>query len=723
MDTIRCPRCNKLSRADAQSCSRCGAVIPTGTMTRKRASGDADSLFMPSQPTHPPASPHRAGHYSGLHPEDQPFQSSFFQRIQRPPEPPAEANASVPLDLEDDSSTVLSLQPSRTEPPPAAQQKVERYEEHAPVHRALADLSTLSPRRAPITPIPETPPATFQRTPPGTRRAVPLLVACSLICFLVASSLLAFLLLGRGHANQAQPQLLALPGELRVGDTLQLSGSGFDAHRAVTLLRDTRTALLDSQGQHIVPTTNAQGSFQSRIPITPAWSIGVHVLKASEGNLTASTSLTIQAAVAGPPHLQLGVSHVDLGAGNPGTLSRKNMTLTNAGGGQVAWTAKSSVGWLSLSPSSGTFVGNAVVVLTVNRANLVPQAYLGQVTFTQKPGGSQTLYISMTVNTTPANLVLSTASLAFAGTPAQSPAGQTIVIQNSGGQALNWTAGSATSDGVTWLGVTPSSGVLDSNTSAILTVGVNTIKMVLGTYQGTLSFSYAGGPVQQVAVTLTVNPPPQPVMHLSSQSLSFTTNQGFNPSPKSFTISNTGNAPLDWTIHADTAGQAYLSISPISGSVPPGQSANVSIAPLLGSAHGTINSTLTIQDSDSGSTVPEQQVAVSIAITNQPVITLLTSTLEFDHDSTFTNTSELLIFSNTGSLPLDWTLTQSAQVPWLSFDTTSGTLTANTSTFINVECVSSQMKPGTYTVTLTIKDTDTGTVVAPQTATITLIVS
>src|SRR5216684_5378931 len=37
-----------------------------------------------SFPSNPPASPHRAGHYSGLHPEDQPYQSSFMP-VQRPP--------------------------------------------------------------------------------------------------------------------------------------------------------------------------------------------------------------------------------------------------------------------------------------------------------------------------------------------------------------------------------------------------------------------------------------------------------------------------------------------------------------------------------------------------------------------------------------------------------------------------------------------------------------
>lgn len=717
METTRCPRCNKLLRADAQSCSRCGILLPTSKSTRKRAS-DAGQTLAPSQASNPPASPHRAGHYSGLHPEDQPFQSSFFMRIQRSAEPaePLESDASTLLDVRDEQPSVESQRPLFWQ---------EGKEDPATRFSPLADFPTLPPRRALNTPIPETPPAPRLRKAEGRGqgRAVRVFIAASVIFFLLATGLLTLLLLNQGRASSHEPQLQALPGELRVGDTLQLSGSGFSARHLLTLVRDTRTKLLDPRGRSLEPTTDAQGTFQLLVPITPAWSLGVHTLQASDQEHSATTTLTIQAAGAGSPRLQLGIARLDMGAGDPGSLTHKNMTLTNAGGGQVRWSAQSSVPWLTLSPASGAFVGNALVTLTVNRANLTPQAYLGQIVFSQVGGGSQTLYVSMTVNTTPASLTLSTASLAFAGTPAQSPAGQTIVLQNNGGQTLNWTGGSATSDGANWLSVTPASGQLAASTSVSLTVTVDTRNMALGSYQGTLSFSYAGGPVQQVAITLMVNPPPQPVMHISARSLSFATNQGFNPKPQSFTISNTGNGPLDWTIHTDANGTAYLAIAPASGSVPPGQSVNVSIAPLLGSAHGTINSTLTILDSDPGTNVPTQQVSVSIAITNQPVITLSTSRLEFDHTSTISDSSELLIFSDSGSLPLNWSISESAQVPWLSFDTTSGNLAAGDTTYISIHCVSGQMKAGTYTVTLTLRDTDSGTVVAAQTATIVLIVS
>lgn len=724
METIRCPRCQKMLRVDAHSCSRCGLALPAGKSSRRRSvnhGGDTGPL------TSPPASPHRAGHYTGLHPEDQPFQSSFFLRVERPLEPepePLESDVSTVLHLEDEAPTSPSY-PAR---PPLARE-YDGEEEQAPEYSALADFPTLPERRSPNTPLPETRlpfsplPA---RSPAGRSRIFQWLLTGSLVCFLLATGLLAFLLVGKNQsqAQVEQPQLIAAPGEVRVGDVLQLSGKGFDPQRVVALTYDAGLPLLDARGQQILPTTDAQGAFQIHVPITTSWKIGVHALQASEGQRKITTQLTIQAAQAGPPILQLGLTRLNLGSGLPGTRAQKTLTLSNTGGGRVSWSARSSTAWLALSPSSGSFAGSMAVQLLVDRANLEPRAYLAQVDFTQEGGTTQTLYVSMTVDTTPANLVLSSASLAFAGTPAQSPAGQTIVIQNSGGQSLNWSAANTTADGGTWLSVTPSSGILPANSSAMLTVNVTTLKMAVNTYQGALSFSYAGGQTQQVAISLSVTPPPQAAIHLSAQSLNFTTNQGFDPSAQSVTIANPGNAPLNWSIQSDFNGQIYLQITPASGSVAPGQSVNVSVAPRLSSASGTIKSTLTVTDSDAGNTVPSQQIAVSIAITSQPVITLNTSRLDFAHGSSSnTDTTALLVITNTGNLPLNWTITTSAPASWLSFDSSRGNLSSGNYIYVYARCLSTGMKPGTYTVTITVKDSDAGTVVAPRSVAVTLVIN
>ena len=85
MDTKRCLRCHKLLRADAQKCSLCGYVFLQAPVRRSsKATNGSRQPATASFPSNAPASPHRAGHYSGLHPEDQPYQSSFMP-ILRPP--------------------------------------------------------------------------------------------------------------------------------------------------------------------------------------------------------------------------------------------------------------------------------------------------------------------------------------------------------------------------------------------------------------------------------------------------------------------------------------------------------------------------------------------------------------------------------------------------------------------------------------------------------------
>lgn len=644
METKRCPRCHKLLRADAQNCRRCGAVVAPNKVARKRVLSGSEYTLPPSRPTSPPASPHQAGHYSGLHPEDQPFQSSFFLRVQRPLVPET-AMPDASTSLEEDSAQPAFIEPETLWQVSEPVQHEVFQQETAPVHNALADWPTLALQQrthAPETPLPVQP----YRRPTG-RKTIPLLLTISATCFLVASSLLTFLLIGRGSARLAR------------------------------------------SGSQTAPSATLAANQTPRI---------------------------------GPPRLHLGVSRVDLGAGDPGTLAHKNVTLTNTGSGQVTWQARSNAAWLSLNPASGVFTDNTVIALTVNRTDLAPQAYLGQITFTQNTGGSQTLYVSMLVNTLSAHLALSANTLAFDGAPTLSPASQVLTLQDDGGQPLDWTAGSTTANGSDWLSVTPNGGHLAAGSSVALTVTVNTLNMPLGSYQGALSLSYASGPVQQVSVSLTVSPP-HPTIHLVPASLNFTANQGFNPTPQSFTVSNTGSAPLNWTLRTDGPGLAYLSIAPTRGSLAPGQSARVTVAPILGSTNGTISSTLSILDSDSGTSVPSQRFNVAIAITSQPIITPVTSKLEFDHDPATTESSAFLIFSNAGSLPLNWSLSASAQVPWLSLEATSGSLAANSITYINVNCASAQMKPGTYTVTLTLKDANPGSIVAPQTITVTLIVS
>src|SRR5437667_12242125 len=78
METKRCTYCHKLQRVESRACSRCGHSFERRRSRGGEAWYSSGSLF-----SLPAASPHHAGHYSGLHPEDQPYQSNKIVTPQR----------------------------------------------------------------------------------------------------------------------------------------------------------------------------------------------------------------------------------------------------------------------------------------------------------------------------------------------------------------------------------------------------------------------------------------------------------------------------------------------------------------------------------------------------------------------------------------------------------------------------------------------------------------
>src|SRR6266478_3954740 len=200
----------------------------------------------------------------------------------------------------------------------------------------------------------------------------------------------------------------------------------------------------------------------------------------------------------------------------------------------------------------------------------------------------------------------------------------------------------------------------------------------------------------------------QPSMVVTPSALSFSAIQGTHPAPQSFTISNTGNAPLKWAAAEDVNGSAFAPVSPKQGTVAPDKTAVITVTPDITRAPaGFIDALITISDTDKGTRVRSQQVAITIL--NQAVINVSSTTMIF----TTTNSTQSLVITNTGSAPLNWTLVQPLS-PWLSVDVTGGTLSPGESQTVKVTCDSTDLSVGNHTATFVISDTDTGTPVVPQ---------
>jgi len=314
----------------------------------------------------------------------------------------------------------------------------------------------------------------------------------------------------------------------------------------------------------------------------------------------------------------------------------------------------------------------------------------------------------------------------------------TITLTNAGGQQVNWQAGVDSNS--SWLAISPAFGTFSKKETATVTVNRN--NLAPQTYTGSIYFFQQGTnnplkltvtmSVTTLSATVTASPPPiptvgpspLPAMAISTDTLTFNAIQGNNPAQQAFTLSNPGNAPLHWAITGDKNATTLLSISPKSGTVASGSSVPISVTPNVHTATaGVINATLIIQDTDPGTVLKSQQVAVKITISNQALINVSTTNIVCNLSSTTTSSTKQLQITNSGSATLNWTLSQPLPA-WISVDTLSGTLLPGYIAFLNVACNNTGFQAGTHTsYTLVVSDIDPQTPVIPQNVQVTLTVT
>jgi len=483
-------------------------------------------------------------------------------------------------------------------------------------------------------PLPE--PAYLPDKRQSRNRIVPILLLASCLFFLLATSILAFILLDKGPVVSTHPVLIANPGVLRVHDSFLLTGSAFQASGPVNLTRDVDVPIKDSAGKPVNVHTDKRGNFAVQITITANWDIGTHSISANDNmHPSVATTITVQPTPPTPPKLQLPTSPIDLGTNVPGAISYKTITLTNTGGGQIDWQAGSDSSWLTISPIRGTFSGSAIATLTVKRGNLAPQAYTGYIDFFQKGTykalplkvtmAVSPLAATLTVSPPPATvtvgplpvpaMVVKSNTLAFSTIQGTNPAPQTFTITNTGNAPLNW---AITEDGnaAAFAPVSSNRGSLAPDTSAVITVKPNVAASTASPIIGhiTISDTDKGTPVQSQQVTVTITISNQAVISVSTTSLTFNSTSTIEAPAQLLTITNTGSAPLNWTLSQPLP--SWLSVDIPGGALPPKATAFVNVASnSAGLSPGTYTYTLVVSDTDANTPATPQKIQVTLTVT------------------------------------------------------------------------------------------------------------
>jgi hypothetical protein len=553
------------------------------------------------------ASSHRVGHYAGLHPEDQPYQSSLME-------------ARHLADRETTRRDMLQSEPEHIVLPPAA-----------------PPVQSLQPARRDS--IVDQPTRSFvSRLPVLPARVISGLLTMSCIMFLLAGGIFALVLVGH-HTMVATSAVWASPTTVRSNAIFTFAGKGFAAHTLLIFTHDTNQTLIDANGQSLEAHTDATGGFMLHIRVPHTWRAGIHSLHATDEvqKLSASTHIIVQRPPTTPatptarplssPSVQpatLGLSTTTL---SYSTISANNpddqtVTLQNSGGQTLAWSATSSTGngpaWLAVTPASGYLAPHTstLVSVHVDAQHLLAGTYRGLIDFS---GGANAQIAVTCVVAGPGYLAVSPLALHSTVTQGQSaPLVKTLTLQNSGGAALQWSASSSTADHGTWLAAAPAKGQLSVGATAALALHIDARTLAVGTYQGMVTLISSNKQTIQVSMTLTVTPPAIAVLGVSRSTLSFTGSQGSNPASQTLRLTNTGTAPLNWQVNedgGDKGGNSALNITPSRGSLDSGASILLHVAPdVAAAAPGTVTTAILCSDTDPDTQVHSVRIPVTITV-------------------------------------------------------------------------------------------------------------
>jgi hypothetical protein len=197
------------------------------------------------------------GHYAGLHPEDQPYQSNIMT-AQRPIEPELQT-------LPEPERIILSVVSTPVQP-------VEPFPD-----RTVYQKNKAHPRRVSL-----------------SEWAIPLLLTIICLAFLLGSSMLAWDLLSK-HTNTMRPTpaIWTNLAVVSAHHAFVLSGRGFGGDSLMLFTYDSNQVFFTARGYPLEAHTNSQGDFTLRMQVPAQWQAGVHRIQVTDESEKFSVSAEI----------------------------------------------------------------------------------------------------------------------------------------------------------------------------------------------------------------------------------------------------------------------------------------------------------------------------------------------------------------------------------------------------------------------------------------------
>ena len=379
--------------------------------------------------------------------------------------------------------------------------------------------------------------------------------------------------------------------------------------------------------------------------------------------------------------------------------------------------------WLSATPNEGIVSPGATKLLKVhvNSQCLLPGSYVGTLKFSANGAidSSQAVNVSLTVKPN-CGLITSSGYLALTVVQRQvNIPDQTLSLNTTPGcvgAPIQWNSSST----VPWLMSSPENGVLKGAASNPLPIRVNAKNLTPGIYTGNIFF-VTGHSTLTVTVALTVQatlPFVSPIMSVSPLSLNFSNIQGQpdNPTGKVITISNNGSSALNWQASPQALAQSWLTTSPSGGTIPQGQSRQVTIhVNTKQLAPGNYVEQITLNGVDAqGIVAPGSPQIITVNLVVQSPCTISppsSSALSFSavQGASTNPATQTLMFTAWGGCewPLSWKASAAQTANWLTLTQPNNSIGGNgQSSSIGVTANITSLAAGIYKTTVTIVASD-----------------
>lgn len=304
------------------------------------------------------------------------------------------------------------------------------------------------------------------------------------------------------------------------------------------------------------------------------------------------------------------------------------------------------------------------------------------------------------------------------------PDSKTYTLSNTGGEPINWSA-SRTQN---WINLSQTNGTLAPGGSTAVIVSINDNANSLPArpeqpYTDTLTFANitngSGNAVRPVSLTVNSvpdDPDPGFLQVTPTGGLISAGVQGgpFNPENETYTLTNTGDEPLDW---AASKTQNWVSLSNIGGTLAPDASVEV-IVSINANANGlpaapddpySDTVAFTNTTNGEGNTTRAVNLTVNLPPGNLDITPSNGLNSSGDQGGPFTPDSQVYTLTNTGGEPIDWTASKTQD--WVSLsDPISGSLEPDQSATVTVSinANANSLDPGSYSDTVMFTNTTNG---------------